>query len=327
MQRYGSTSKVSNMLLNHYEARQKRTYLKSKPYHVTIDPGNFCNLRCPGCHTGIKHPEMIEPCFLTLENFKTIFSQVKDHALSVALYNWGEPFLNKKLFDMVAFAEENKVGTTIHSNFNHFTEKQAEDAIKSGLTHIYLSIDGATDENYKKYRVRGNLVRVLENLKIMLETRRRMNSRFPLITWKFLVFEHNKHEVEMARNMAMEYGVDDFEIFTGSPHLCDIYSFADDYRNAPHLLKEVPDVCKSLWNSIYVNSDGTLFPCSLSFRQKEAFGNLLQDRLEDVWNNKNYVASRAMFGADPYAKEVPLPCRGCRHYLKECGWVGSYVNG
>lgn len=312
-------------MLNKAELKQKRVQLKSLPYKVTIDPGNFCNLRCPGCHTGIKHPEMIDPSFLAMNDFKTIFAQVEKQALSVALYNWGEPFLNKNLFEMIAHAEAHQVGSTIHSNFNHFNEKLAENAVKSGLTHIYLSIDGATDETYRKYRVKGNLNKVLENLKIMLETRKRLNSKYPIITWKYLVFEHNKHELEQARKMAADMGVDEFEVFTGSPHLCDIYAFADDIRQAPATLREVPDLCGSLWSSMYVNSDGTLFPCSLSFRKSEAFGNLLQKDLREVWNNANYQGARAMFGDTPYAKEVPLPCRGCSHYLKECGFVGSYV--
>lgn len=318
--------KVANILNNRIERAEKKTILSSKPYHVTIDPGNFCNLRCPGCHTGIKHPEMTDPCFLKFEDFKVIFSQVEKYALSVALYNWGEPFLNKQLFDMIAHADAHKVGSTIHSNFNHFNEALAENAVKSGLTHIYLSIDGASNEAYSKYRVKGNLEHVLENLKIMLETKKRLNSKYPILTWKYLVFEHNKHELEQARQLATAMGVDEFEVFTGSPHLCDIYSFADDYRREPHLLHEVPDLCNSLWSSVYVNSDGSLFPCSLSFRKAESFGNLLHEFLPEVWNNQKYQASRGMFTIGRYEHEIPLPCRGCSHYLKECGFAGSYIH-
>lgn len=314
------------MALNQYEMRMKKTVLSSLPCHITIDPGNFCNLRCPGCHTGIKHPQMMTPSFLKAQDYKVIFDQVRDHAFSVALYNWGEPFLNKQLFDIIGYTTESGVGSTIHSNFNLFSEKMAEHCVHSGLTHIYLSIDGATQESYEKYRVKGKLDQVLENLKMMVETKKRLKSRYPIITWKFLVFEHNKHEAEQARRMAKELGADEFEVFHGSPQLCDIYTFADDYRREPHRLQEVPDHCSSLWSSIYVNSDGTLFPCSLSFRENESFGNLLHEDLKTVWNNPKYVHSRAMFGNDPFSKDIPLPCRGCRHYLKHCGFLEAYKN-
>ena len=324
--KYGTVKKVNNILLNQFERKQRKSVVRSFPYHVTIDPGNFCNLRCPGCHTGVKHPEMIDPAFLKLDTFKTVFNELKPYALSVSLYNWGEPFLNKQLFDIIDHAESGRVGSTIHSNFNLFNEKIAENAVKSGLTHIYMSIDGATQETYEKYRVKGNISQVLENVKLMLDTRKRLKSKFPLITWKYLVFEHNRHEVEMARKMASDLGVDAFEVFNGSPHLCDIYAYADEYRNEPVMLKELKSPCLSLWSSIYVNSDGSVLPCSLSFRQSEVFGNLVNESLEAIWNNDKYQNSRLMFSGNNMNKSVPLPCAGCKYYLKNCGFVNSYIH-
>ena len=319
LKRFGTTSKLQNMLLNRYELSKRKTTLKSRPFKITIDPGNFCNLRCPGCHTGIKHPEMITPSFLGLSDYQTIFNQFRSHALSVALYNWGEPFLNKQIFDMIAYTSENRVGSTIHSNFNLFNERMAEDAVKSGLTHIYLSIDGSTQEAYARYRVKGELDKVLKNLEILLETKKRMGSKYPLVTWKFLQFDHNIHETEMAADRAKAMGVDAFESFKAYPKLMDIYEEAADYRKDPSKFDLNGKVCSGLWSGIYVNSDGSVLPCSLAYRENESFGNLLHESLDAVWNNAKYRGARQMFSADFDASEVPLPCKACKYFVnRQC---------
>lgn len=313
LKNYADTRKIKNILLNRFEARKKRSVLKSRPYKVTIDPGNFCNLRCPGCHTGIKHPEMIGPGFMKYSDYKVIFGQLQPYAMSVALYNWGEPFLNKQLFDMVAHTTENRVGTTVHSNFNVFDEQKAIDAVKSGLTHIYLSIDGAGQEAYVKYRVKGDLEQVLDNVKTMVEVKKRMNSRFPLLTWKFLQFDHNRHEVNEAAEMAEAIGVDAFETFEAWPKLMDIYDEAEDYQSGKKTLNE-KDFCHSLWSGIYVNPEGSVLPCSLAFRKNESFGNLLYDSMDNIWNNSFYASARRMFTQVLAPEDVPMPCRGCKYF-------------
>lgn len=318
LRKYSTKKKLLNMMLNKYEMANKKIRLKSRPYKITIDPGNFCNLRCPGCHTGIKHPEMIKPSFMKYDNYKIVFDKLSDYATSVALYNWGEPFLNKQIFDIISYTHENGAGTTIHSNFNVFDEEMAENAVKSGLTHIYLSIDGASQDGYAAYRVKGNLDNVMENLRIMLETRKRMESKFPIITWKFLEFSHNAHEVEDARKRAKLMGVDAFETFVGRPKLTDIYDEAEAYKNKSLSKKESVGKCPSLWASIYVGADGSVLPCSLAYRSNEVFGSLIDHELEEVWNNEKYLDSRKMFSGQFDPNSVPLPCRACK-FAYICG--------
>ena len=313
---FATPKKLLNILENRKEYKNGNTTLKSYPYKITFDPGNICNLRCPGCHTGIKHPEMLRPAFMKLDNYKTMFDQVKDHALSVALYNWGEPFLNKQIFDIIDYTRSQKVGTTIHSNLNHFNETMADDIVKSGLTHLYLSIDGASQDVYAQYRVKGHLEQVIHNLKLLIAARKKANSKLPFITWKYLVFPFNKHEVEKARSLAKEIGVDNFEVFDAVIKLTDIYDEAENYKQQPELFKTLTNPCKSLWASIYLEPNGTVFPCSLSFRENEGFGNLVQSDFKSVWNNTNYSAARGLFKNPSNTENIPMPCKGCKYFLK-----------
>ena len=316
---FSTPKKLFNILENRREYKNGKTILKSYPYKYTFDPGNVCNLRCPGCHTGIKHHEMVKPASMKLDDFKQMFDQVKDHALSIALYNWGEPFLNKQIFDIIAYANEQKVGTTLHSNFNHFNEAMAEEAVKSGLTHLYLSIDGASQEVYSKYRVKGEIDTVTHNLELMIAAKRKLKSSLPFVTWKFLKFPHNEAEIGAARTKAEQIGVSNFEVFDANLKLMDIYDEAENFKNKPELIDNLIEPCKSLWASIYVGADGTTFPCSLAFRPNESFGNLLQKDFKSIWNNEQYQIARGMFTAQSKLTDVPLPCKGCKYFLKCSG--------
>lgn len=92
-----------------------------------------------------------------------------------------------------------------------------------------------------------------------------------------------------------------------------------NYRKDPALLKGLVPVCKSLWSSMYVGPTGVVFPCSLSFRETETFGNLLEQDLPDFWNNEKYQSARSMFNPNPAIENIPLPCKGCKYYLKCIG--------
>lgn len=319
LKNYGSISKVNNILLNKREFSSRKTTLKSLPYLITIDPSSHCNLRCPACPTGSKHEESLKANFLKFTDYKIILDQLKNYTLTVALYNWGEPFLNKEIFDMISYSTQCNVGTTIHSNFNLFNEEMAENCVKSGLTHIYLSIDGATQEVYEKYRVRGNIEAVIDNIKILNAVKKKHNTIYPLVTWKFLSFSHNSHEVEKARAIAKELNITNFEVFPAFVLPGDILEEGKEYLKNPALIDALKGDCGSLWSSMYIAPNGTVFPCSLSYKEMEAFGNILTQDVSEIWNNDKYKTARSIFTSNmPLEADVPHPCKGCKYYIRNC---------
>lgn len=318
LQKFSTPKKLQNVALNKYEYALKKTTLKSFPFKVTIDPSSYCNLKCPACHTGIKHSAMPKPKVLKLEDYKKIFHQVKDYTFSVALYNWGEPFINKEIFDIISYTRENNVGSTMHSNFNIFNEAMADNLVRSGLTHIYLSVDGATQDVYSQYRVKGNLENVINNIKLLNEAKAKHKSIFPLITWKYLKFSHNEHQIEEAKKIAEKLNVNHYEVFNANQKLKDIYDEANEYQQDEQKLKSLDFNCKSLWQSIYISPKGTVFPCSLAFRESESFGNLLENNFFEVWNNTQFKNARGLFSKQTADDDIPLPCKGCKFYFKYC---------
>jgi len=310
--RCGSIKKFYNYFLNRIEKWLRKASLNSLPVNVMIEPCNICNLKCPGCITGIKHPDAIKPLMLHYDQFKKIFDPVKEYLFSISFYNWGEPFLNSDIFSMINYAVSNRCAVTLHSNFNVFNEGMAEKAILSRLTHIYLSIDGATQKTYEKYRVGGSLSRVLENIGILVDKKKEMRSHFPILTWKYLVFPHNVHEIEMARQRSEQLQVDGFEVFFGN--LDNVATFGSETRYDPATGKAVIDhkhFCDSLWDTLIVYPDGSVIPCCQSFRERDVFGNLNERSMGEIWNNDEFVRMRRMISKRRIEDGIRSPCCEC----------------
>ncbi len=177
-----------------------------KPRILTIEANASCQLKCPTCTTTSKgyHP-IVGSGHLRFNNFKNLIDnnpQIKEIFFS----NRGEMFLNPELYQILEYGFKKHLTMNCNSgvNLNNVTEEVLEGLVKFGFKHLLCSIDGATPEIYKKYRVGGDLTRVLENIKTINRYKQRYHSEFPKLTWQFVVFGHNEHEIPTAKKIAGE---------------------------------------------------------------------------------------------------------------------------
>ena len=62
---------------------------------------------------------------------------------------------------------------------------------------------------YEKYRIGGDIARVLENLKALVAAKRRLKSRLPYIEWQCLVTRHNEGQLEEIKRTILGPGADE----------------------------------------------------------------------------------------------------------------------
>jgi radical SAM protein with 4Fe4S-binding SPASM domain len=313
------------------------------PTHLFMDITNICNLRCPLCPTGVGTPGRKKGA-MSLETFKRIINEMHRYLISIDLFNWGEPLLNKHVYDMIRYAHKHHIVTSISTNFNYFPEKSAEDLISSGLDFLILSIDGASQETYKQYRVGGDFQKVMNNISILTDKRRKLGKNNPFICWQFLVMRHNEHEVEIAKKTAHDLGVDDIDIghaflpvntrqnanqwLPKNPayhrynvqELEKIWHAQENQQahapsNPTHEHAVTEDFkrrinCKWLWTQTTINWDGSISPCCAIFDPSDDFGTLSGTRFRKVWNNEKYRASRR-FSAKGETGEIKTVCMRC----------------
>ena len=110
-----------------------------------------------------------EKGMMSLDLFKRTIDEMGRYLVRLHLYNWGEPLLNKDVYEMIGYAHKHHIVTCVSTNFTVFSEAAAEKMIASGLDEIILSVDGASQETYEKYRIGGDFNKVVENISMPRE--------------------------------------------------------------------------------------------------------------------------------------------------------------
>jgi MoaA/NifB/PqqE/SkfB family radical SAM enzyme len=311
---YVTPAKLWNLVRCEYEKVRRVAYPKAFPYVAIIDVANKCNLRCPYCPTGLRLDGGRDKSFIDPLVVQQLVDEIGKYLLVCDFFNWGEPLLHPKIGELVEICHKAGIWTAISTNFNIRNKRVLEDLCDAGLDYLILSVDGATQESYEKYRNAGNFELVLENIAHIMDYRRRRNLQNPIVDWKYLVFKHNKHETRRAYEMAKELGVDIFRFRSGGgPEYATV-----EARGAENLKKRVlKQYCRQLWHAVIVNSDSGIAPCCFVFNKRDDFGDYRPSRLLDIRRNEKFVTARKLF--DPSAVGDLPP--DLKHTCLKCGLV------
>lgn len=306
--RHMTRRKLANMIRNEIEFRKKRTVLTSLPYFIKVEPSPFCHLRCPGCEHGRSGSGRYSmEMMLTLEGFKKIVEPLMNAVLGVSLSFRGEPLLNPHITDIIAYCRENNIGTEFPTNLSmKLSRERIEELVLSGLDHMIVSIDGITQEVYEKYRAGGSLELVLKNASSLIDAKRRLKSKLPLIEFKYILFEHNLHQKEEAEKLSGNMGFDKFSVVLdnaseASREAMDLVSSANIDRKKP---------CYWAWNSMTVTWDGTVCACCKKIIE---MGNAFETPVNLIWNNERYQRLRSFF-ATLTPDEISNACMTCMEF-------------
>jgi radical SAM protein with 4Fe4S-binding SPASM domain len=331
---HSTPRRLFNIALVEMERQLGITKLRGKPYVIFVDPVNLCNLKCPLCATGMGEIARVQKR-MDYEHFKHVIDTMKGWAYEVSLYNWGEPLLHKDIFDMIGYARSNNLATVMSSNLSLHKPGLMDRILESGLEELTVSIDGVTQETYEKYRVNGNLDLVLRNLRYLMNRRRELGLKTPWVEWQFITFKHNEHEMQAARDLAREIGVDLIRFIPpGVPFDADVNrkkDLAKEYFSAnPALRYQDPDGptfrnasffhkhggCFYLYRSMTVNPDAGVAPCCVVYNDKYDFGNLMEKDFNAIWNNDLYRSARSEFSRTAVSPGKVTVCSTCEVFNK-----------
>ena len=205
--------KVLNLCLAKYHFRARSASLLSRPFGLIIDPSNVCNLACPGCVHSPRAKELKlfswDKGMLPENRISALLRRYGPHAIHANFCNYGEPLVNPDTPKFIHMAKRYLVGTMLSTNLS-LARFDAEAYVESGLDYMLVSIDGATQPVYERFRRHGNLELVYRNLRKLVDARQALGKRTPVIAWRYLTFEHNIHEIPLAMETARRFGVDQF---------------------------------------------------------------------------------------------------------------------
>jgi MoaA/NifB/PqqE/SkfB family radical SAM enzyme len=234
---------------------------------------------------------------MSVELFSWLLEELGPTLFEVELHNWGEPLLGRNVFRFIEIARAAGVSATISSNMSlDLDDNQIDRLVECGLSVLGASIDGASQESYEKYRVRGNLGRALDNCRRLAAAKRRLGSTTPELFFSYHVFEHNAHEVEEARRIAEDIGMN----FVASRAWV-VGDESEGLEQYPYIWGEgFPNRCHFLWFQAVVHHDGGVAPCCGTFYAEDDFdnvplGELGRKSFRDIWNGDRFISARRLF--------------------------------
>jgi MoaA/NifB/PqqE/SkfB family radical SAM enzyme len=231
-------------------------------------------------------------------------------------------FLNPELKDIIEYAYQNKINLQADNgvNLNTVNRDTLECLVKYNFKLIRVSIDAASEQIYRIYRIGGDFNRVIENIKTINFFKKKYNTEFPALIWQFVIFGHNEHELTEASKLAQSLGMRFVPKFNWDPayspirdkelvkRIMGFTSWIDHDVKADKLYM---NACIQFWAMPQINWDGRLLGCCVNYWTD--FGNVFEAGFKNCLQGEKYTyAKKMLLGLVELRQD--MPCCHCFHY-------------
>ena len=288
---------------------------------VRLEASTLCQLKCPVCihNNGTRH--IVGQGYLKFSDFKKFIDR-HPFIKHIELSNWGEIFLNPELKYIILYSRSKGIFLSAVNgvNLNTVSPDMLRTLVKYKFRRLTIAIDGASQEVYSLYRLKGDFNKVIENIKLINYYKRKYRSELPNLCWQFVVFGHNEGDVETAKNMAKKLDMDFYAKYNYARSYSPVknvnrvkhstpFLSLDDYEGDARQV--FMSACSQLWLSPQINWDGKLLGCCVNYW--DDFGDVFKDGLAKCIESPRYVnAKKSLLGI--IKPRSGLPCLRCLNY-------------
>lgn len=271
------------------------------PFLIRIDPSNLCNFKCEFCPTGdsellksVGRPKGI----MDFELFCRIIDEISSFPTKLKklyFYKDGEPLINKKLPEMIAYATSKQVAEEywITTNGSLLNPEINNKLINAGLNLIRISIEAVTSEGYEKIaKVKIDYEKLKENIAHLYSHRKDCRIHIKIVDYGLSEDEKRKF-------------YQDFESISTSIHIDSLMGWsmseAKDFKLGTNSI-ESPDgqqlirkeVCPFPFYTLTINFDGTVSVCCVDWSHSTVVGDLRENSLVSIWRGAKLQEFRKM---------------------------------
>lgn len=180
---------------------------------LQIELTSRCQASCPMCprnfHGGQENPYLVIDEW-TLDEFKRIVNKEVLSKMYHILFcgQYGDALLNPYLLDICQYITDTNpnIVLNIHTNGSLHKEDYWRRLYKVlPPKHILqVGIDGLEDTHHL-YRIGTDFNKIIRNIKAFI-------NEGGIVTWDFLRFKHNEHQVDAARQLSKQIGCKSFAV-------------------------------------------------------------------------------------------------------------------
>ena len=280
------------------------------PIHLDIEATTACNFECTMCY----RTELVRKNkYWKIENFniekykKIIDEGVKKGLKSVKYQFFGEPMINKKIYEMIKYAKDaGVVDTMFNTNASLLTTENAKKLINSGIDKVFFSFDSPYREKFNKIRVKGDYDQVLDNIKNFMQIKKEMKSDNPITRVQMVLMKETKKDWEDFKKL--------FEPIVDTIAYVDYLDHGDqNSHNTKGVINiqknQKPYKCPQLWQRSFIHPDGVVTPCCIDTDRVLVMGNINNESIDKIWRGKKYNELRSLHNNGKFS-EIPL-CSKC----------------
>jgi len=303
------------------------------PREIEVEITTRCHLKCIHC----------EHTYWSEENRDLSFDEYK-HILGQFPGLWwinttgeGSSFLNKDFIRILEYTKKKGVFVKFVESFTNLKRDEMEAVIRLGVERIYCSMEGATAKTYEEIRRGASFNKVLENLKIFDDLKKKYQSPLPEISFRYVIMGNNYQELPDFIRLIKKLNVGNTINIVGTLDFKEIQHLSikkrDDYLKE---LNRIADECDidiplgdtimqppitqcSCWVQPYIMMGGYVMPCCgvmmanrRDFLRKNCLGNIFEKPFREIWNSLRYKALRN--GVPQKTGTLDPMCIGCRSF-------------
>lgn len=267
-----------------YKMFPKRRIAEGFPPSVQIEPASVCNYRCIMCYqvdqtftkTANGHMGL-----MPLDLFTSVVDQLQGNCEAVTLASRGEPLMNPRIEEMLAYAAGKFLGLKVNTNAYFLNERLSHALLSADVAILVFSADAADKALYEEIRVRGDFDRVTRNIDLFQSIRDKHYPRARTLTRVSGVKLNDKQQLA-DMNAHWAHRVDQVAFVQYRP-------WESSYENP---VNDISEPCSELWRRMFVWVDGRVNPCDYDYKSTLCVGNAKTERLLDIWTGPAYQALR-----------------------------------
>ena len=290
-----------------------------------------CNLKCMHCYAN-SDSKKYKGELSTMEA-KSLINDFHEFKVPVILFSGGEPLLREDLFELIEYAGNYKIRSTISTNGTLIDKDIANRIKQSGVGYVGISLDGIGSKHDEFRRTRGCFDKALKGIQNCREVKQKVGLRFTInkhnydqledifhlikeekinrVCFYHLVYsgrgsemikddissEESRAAMDFIMEKTIELG-DKVEILTVDNHADTVYLYLQAQKKYPHLADNIYNLMKMNGGNrsgiAIANVDYLGNVHADQFTAQYSFGNVKERSFREIWEDTTNPIMRGL---------------------------------